>query len=91
MNCIYLKQKLNRELECKKDNKRKIPKNCFNCPYKKYKKSNDTIIKNKSSKLRKLENKRESLFTEDLDHCFLCHSKKMIYMKFLVEEIELIQ
>lgn len=28
---------------------------------------------NKSSKLRKLENNRYSLFTDDLEHCIICH------------------
>lgn len=72
MNCIYLKQKLNRSLECKKDKQRNIPNDCFNCPFKKYKQHNDNSFKDKSSKLRKLENKRESLFTNDMKHCIIC-------------------
>ncbi len=75
-NCIYLKQKINRKLECKKDKRRNVTNDCFNCPYKKYKQNNDNSFKNKSTKLRNLENKRESLFTDDLDYCFLCHSKR---------------
>ena len=69
-NCIYLKQKLNRKLECKKDKRRNVTNDCFNCPYKKYKQNNDTNLKNKSTKLRNLENKRESLFTNDMKHLF---------------------
>lgn len=75
-NCIYLRRKLNRKLECKKDKRRNVTNDCFNCPYKKYKQNNDNSFKNKSYKLRKLENDRESLFTDDLDCCFLCHSKR---------------
>lgn len=37
MNCIYLKQKLNRKLECKKDKNKIIPKDCENCILKTYK------------------------------------------------------
>lgn len=35
--CIYLKQKLNRKLECKKDKNKIIPKDCANCILKTYK------------------------------------------------------
>ena len=38
MNCIYLKQKINRNLECKKQNKIINIKECNNCKYKEYKK-----------------------------------------------------
>ncbi len=73
--CIYLKQKFNKKLECKKD-KNRIPfKDCKECPFKKYKESNNsnsTKLKTKSSKLAKLERERESLFTEDLKHCIIC-------------------
>lgn len=45
MNCIYLKQKFNKKLECKK-NRNRIPfKDCKECPYKKYKESNSGQIK----------------------------------------------
>ena len=71
-NCIYLRRKLNRKLECKKDKRRNVTNDCFNCPYKKYKQNNDNSFKYKSSKLRKLENNRESLFTNDMDHCIIC-------------------
>ena len=90
MNCIYLKQKLNRKLECKKDNKRNIPNDCRNCKdkclnyqkctklQKKYtfQEKKSPKMYNKSAKLKKLERNRESLFTNDMDHCFLCHSKR---------------
>lgn len=90
--CIYLKQKFNRNLECKKD-KNRIPfKDCKNCPYKEYKSNNSQIkrttknkhkealntvkLKNKSNKLAKLERERTSLFTDDLEHCIICGRKK---------------
>lgn len=37
MNCIYLKQKLNRKFECKLRKKEILLKDCINCSYKKYK------------------------------------------------------
>ena len=72
MNCIYLKQKLNRKLECKKNKNKIIPKDCTNCILKTYKCTNNHQIKNKSNKLAKLERNRFSLFTDDLEHCIIC-------------------
>lgn len=37
MNCLYLKQKMNRTLFCKKINKQITFKDCNNCKYKEYK------------------------------------------------------
>lgn len=47
--CINLKQKMNRTLYCKKQNKQITLKKCINCPYKEYKtqKYNDLRVKNK--------------------------------------------
>lgn len=86
-NCIYLKAKLNSKLECKKLHKIIMHNNCANCIYKEYKMHNKPkktmqILQSsaktlqKSSKLRKLERNRFSLFTDDLSHCFLCHKEK---------------
>ena len=36
MNCKYLKQKLNKKLECKLNNKIITLKDCNNCEYKEY-------------------------------------------------------
>lgn len=82
MNCIYLKQKLNRKLECKKKNKIINIRECNNCTYKEYKSTELTNchtskkIRQKSLKLAKLERNRYSVFTDDLDHCILCKKKK---------------
>ena len=103
MNCIYLKQKLNRTLECKKQKKIINIKECNNCKYKEYKctefsknSANVTLksstlhnksakltnchvskkIRQKSTKLAKLEKNRFSVFTDDLDHCIICKRKK---------------
>lgn len=72
-NLKCLKQGFNK-LECKKDKTRKVPSNCANCPYKEYKSnsSNSTNLKIRTSKQAKLEKKRTSLFTDDLDHCIIC-------------------
>ncbi len=87
-NCIYLKQKLNHSLECKKKQKIINIKECSNCKFKEFKKmhkKSDLLCKNacngikyhnKSSKIAKLERNRFSVFTEDLDHCILCGDKK---------------
>lgn len=58
---------------------------CKNCKFKEYKKKtvvNGSIqfksvsIKNKSSKLAKLERNRTSLFIDDLTHCIICGKPK---------------
>lgn len=75
MNCIYLKQKLNRKLECKKDKNKIIPKDCVNCHYKEYLiSSNSTKLKTRTSKLAKLERDRTSLFTDNVNKCMFCSS-----------------
>lgn len=72
MNCTYLKQKFNKNLECKKD-KNRIPfKDCKECPCKEYKNKGQKQLKQKTSKQAKLERERESIFTEDLEHCIIC-------------------
>jgi len=86
--CKYLKQKLNRKLECKKD-KNRIPfKDCKGCSFKESESNNNQIkntsktnykqlqsttkLKNKSNKLAKLEKNRFSLFTNNKDKCMFC-------------------
>ena len=41
------------------------------------KKSKETKIKNKSNKLARLENKRFSIITKELEKCYFCNNKKM--------------
>ena len=88
--CKYLKIKLNRTFECKKTKKTITLKSCSNCRFKEYKSNGNQIknitdskklkqqktvkIKSKSNKLVKLERKRFSLFSMDINHCYLCHS-----------------
>lgn len=75
MNCKYLKQKLNRKIECKRTNKIINIKECINCPFREYKViDNHKEIKNKSSKLVKLEKNRTSLFTNNKNKCMFCTS-----------------
>ena len=88
MNCIYLKQKLNRNLECKKRNKIINIRECSNCKYKEYKNCTEfskncanwyqkkSSLHKKSAKLAKLERNRFSVFTDDLDHCIICGARK---------------
>ena len=84
MQCKYLKQKLNRKLECKLTKKIITFKDCKECKEKKYK--NDIKISNhlpdnkkmvyKSKKLAKMERNRTSILTDDMEHCYICGSKK---------------
>lgn len=69
-NLKCLKQGFNK-LKCKVDKTRIPLKDCTDCPYKEYK-SNSSQIKTRTSKQAKLERKRTSLFTDDLDHCIIC-------------------
>lgn len=89
MSCIYIKQKLDRTMFCKKKNKAIKFSNCANCRFKKY---NEKCTKNqkncalhsnkpykmhnKSAKLSKLERNRKSILTNDLNHCIICGAKK---------------
>ena len=75
MYCIYLKQKINKKLECKKNKKVISLKDCTNCKYKEFKPQRSPI-KPKSSKLANLERKRFSVFTENLDSCIICDKPK---------------
>ena len=84
--CIYLKQKLNKKLECKKLKKEIKIIDCNNCKYREFKtqicsiklnktQSNKNIsLKPKSNKLAKLERKRTSLFTDNKNKCMFCPS-----------------
>ena len=85
MNCINLKQKLNRTLYCKYKKCDIKISDCSNCKYKrfknlseyKYKSTEKTLrMKNKSNKLAKLERNRKSILTNDLEHCIICGNKK---------------
>lgn len=89
-NCIYLKQKLNRTLECKKQKKIINIKECNNCKHKEYKNkkctefskncakhtSKNNELHYKSAKLAKLERNRFSVFNDNLEHCIICKRKK---------------
>ncbi len=87
--CIYLKQKMNRTLYCKKQNKQIAFKDCTNCPYKEYKMQQCNLknnkkqsysslrvksIKKKSHKLAKKEKERFSIVYTGLTKCCHCGS-----------------
>ncbi len=83
-NCKYLKVKLNHTIYCNKLEKEIQLKDCSNCKYKEYKKctvkpkilckdrEKTTRIHNQSTKLRKLEKNRFSLFSDNKDECMFC-------------------
>ena len=62
MNCKYLKQKLNRKLECKLNNKIITFKNCNNCKYKEYDFSN-TGLNSKKQQWTAKDSKNEQKTT----------------------------
>lgn len=77
MNCKNLKLKLNHQLECKLLKKVISIKVCNDCPFKALKEARiQTKLKAKANSLAKLEKSRFSLFTKNMDICFLCGRKK---------------
>lgn len=84
MGCIYLKQKINRTFYCKAKKTTIEIKECNGCSLKIYKTQNYSTLrpkkiykmKKKSAKLAKLEKNRFSVFTDNLDKCYLCPNKK---------------
>ena len=49
---------------------------CKNCLFKEYKQNKS--IKNKTNKLKKIENKRFSIITENMKDCYYCHKKNCL-------------
>ena len=77
MYCKNLKLKLNHKLECKLLKKEINIRVCNDCPFKALKQAHiQRKIKSRSITLARLEKSRTSLFTNDLEHCLLCGSKK---------------
>lgn len=64
--------------------------NSFNpVPKKKTEKKKEvTTIKKKSKKLAKLEKNRFSIITKDLEHCYLCGSKKQDFHELIEGKID---
>lgn len=77
MNCKNMKLKLNHQLECKLLRKVINIKVCNDCPFKALKEARRrTKLSARSNTLTQLERKRTSLFTNDLDHCYVCGGNK---------------
>lgn len=76
--CIYIRKRKNKPY-CKLKKEEILLYECKNCFYKEYKNNyphKSGKIKNKSNKLAKLERKRFSVFTDDMNKCFLCNNPK---------------
>lgn len=77
MNCIYLKQKLDRSIYCKKQNKTITIRECSGCEYKEFNSVQKSLVrKSKNKDITKLERNRFSILTNDLDKCIICGNKK---------------
>ena len=98
--CIHLKKRKNKPY-CNIIRKEISLSQCRECGNKEYKKSTlkekspvkSGTMKNKSSKLAKLERNRASVFTDDLEHCILCgkpreHLHEIIYGKNRINSIK---
>lgn len=67
--CIYLKQKMNRTLYCKKQNKQIAFKDCTNCPYKEYKMQQCNLKNNKKQSYSSLRAKSEYKYRPKKGKC----------------------
>lgn len=96
--CKYLKKRKNKPY-CKLMNKEVTFSLCRECVNKEYKtkiKGNSFYkikMHNKAKKLTKLERNRKSVFTDDLEHCYLCgkpreHLHEIIYGKNRINSIK---
>lgn len=106
--CINLKKRKNKPY-CKLLDKEITLSRCRECDNKEYRSKNQKIKKNtqsrekepnkkakmhnKSNKLTKLERNRTSVFTDDLEHCYLCgkpreHLHEIIYGKNRINSIK---
>ena len=77
MNCIYFRvrsKKYEKYCYCKQKQKKITFKECKNCSYKKFKAI--TELKKKSNKLKKLESKRYSIITSNLEVCYICQRER---------------
>lgn len=77
MKCIYLKvrsKKFEKYIYCSKRKKIITYKDCINCKFKEYKQFKEP--QKQSKKQRKLELKRFSIITNNLDVCYICDKKK---------------
>ena len=72
--CIYIRKRKNKPY-CKLKKEEILLIECNNCFYKEYKNNyphKSGKMKNKSNKLAKLERKRFSVFTDDMNKCMFC-------------------
>lgn len=73
-NCVYLKQKMNRTLFCKKQNKIINIGNCKSCKFHEFPENRKmvTTIKKRTNKQQKKEKERFSIIYQDLSKCCEC-------------------
>lgn len=77
MNCINFKVRTKdyqKYIYCLKKKKEIKYQDCRNCKYKKYKETKE--LKKQSKKQRKLETKRFSIITDNLNICYICNKHK---------------
>lgn len=89
-NCKYLKQKINRTLECKKqkeNGKNKIIniRECNGCKLREDKERNTSQLKKRTYKQNKREKERYSIIYDDLSVCCVCGSKSNIEINEVYE------
>lgn len=77
MNCIHLKirsKKYKKYIYCNKKSEEINFCDCKNCKYKEFKTVKE--LKKKSNKLKKLEDNRFSIITDNLKICYICNQNK---------------
>lgn len=68
--------KINSDNKCREYKITEFSKNSANSYFKSKNCTKTAKMKNKSNKLARMERKRKSVFTDDLEHCYLCGNKK---------------
>lgn len=77
MECLNFRIRMRdykKYIYCKKKKKEIMFKDCMNCKYKEFKEAKE--LKKKSNKLKRLEVKRYSILTKNLNICYICNKNK---------------
>lgn len=85
MACVYLKQKLNNTLWCKKHNVAVDILQCMGCKDLEYKKVKLTLPKKATFRLIEKQKNRFSIIYRDLTKCAICGSKHAIELNEVYE------
>lgn len=87
MNCVYLKQKLNRTMYCKKKKQLINFSDCSCCSMKEYNNSKHNTLKKITPTLIEKQKNRFSIIYHNLNVCCSCRLKSSKYNKIDLNEV----